>query len=190
MTEQDGEQDTISFREHVVLLLTELDLRFQQRVEGLNQLTDAKFVTFRTLLDSQAEKVALALAASDKATVAALNSADRAIVKAEVATEKRFEGVNEFRRTVEDITRIQMPRAEAEQRITGLAEKLDSQMAGLVLRIEAQFAGTDSRIKAVADEVKSLQLYQSNLTGRITVLVGALGLFLTVVVFVANFAFK
>jgi hypothetical protein len=62
-----------------------------ERLNGLDRLTDAKFVTHRTLLDSQAEKVALALAA-----------AKEAINKAEAATEKRFQSVNEFRETLSD----------------------------------------------------------------------------------------
>jgi hypothetical protein len=85
-----------------------------ERVDGLDRLTDAKFITFRTLIDSQAEKVALALAASDKA-----------VQKAEVANEKRFDSVNEFRAQLTDQAATFMPRHEAEARWNGLAEKID-----------------------------------------------------------------
>ncbi len=73
----------------------------QAQIEALDRLTDAKFVTYRALIDSQAEKVALALTAAEKA-----------ITKAETATEKRFESVNEFRATLSDqasdfVTRVE-----------------------------------------------------------------------------------
>lgn len=41
-------------------------------------------------------------------------AADRAIQKAEMSAEKRFESVNEFRNTLGDQQRMLMPRAESE----------------------------------------------------------------------------
>jgi hypothetical protein len=77
--------------EHFLSLLHDLDLNHSQRHQAFDRLTDAKFVTQRVMMESQAEKVALALAAADKA-----------ISKSEQATEKRFESVNEFRKTLSD----------------------------------------------------------------------------------------
>lgn len=62
-----------------------------EATSGLDRVTDAKFVTFRTLIDSQADKVALALAASNKAVDAAFQSSAAAILKAEAFNEKRFD---------------------------------------------------------------------------------------------------
>lgn len=84
------------------------------RVDGLDRLTDAKFVTLRTLMDSQAEKVALALAASEKA-----------VSKAETANEKRFEGVNEFRAQLSDQANTFIPRAEARALLDAISSRLD-----------------------------------------------------------------
>lgn len=89
--------------------------RAQERIEGLEKVTDAKFVTYRTLVDSQAEKVALALAASDKA-----------VSKAEMANEKRFEGLGELRGTLAEQTGSLMPRTEATALATSLTERIDS----------------------------------------------------------------
>jgi hypothetical protein len=47
----------------------------------------------------------------------ALNAAKEAVLKAEHASEKRFEGVNEFRAALSDQQRTLMPRAEAELRM-------------------------------------------------------------------------
>jgi hypothetical protein len=77
-----------------VKALTGLSDRVEKAAEavvGLDRVTDAKFVTFRTLIDSQADKVALALAASNKAVDAAFASSAAAILKAEVFNEKRFD---------------------------------------------------------------------------------------------------
>jgi hypothetical protein len=102
-------------------LLAERDLRHQQQVETLrsaldamSQLTDAKLSGLRTLIDTQAEKVALALA-----------SADKAVSKAESATERRFEGVNEFRQTLSDQAREFVTRREFETLRTTGTERMD-----------------------------------------------------------------
>ncbi len=62
--------------------------------------------------------------AIEKATAAALSAADRAVLKAEAAAEKRFEGVNEFRNTLSDQQRNLMPRAEVEVIMRGLTDKI------------------------------------------------------------------
>jgi hypothetical protein len=49
---------------------------------------------------------------------------DRAVTKAEVATEKRFEGVNEFRKTLADQQRTFIPRQEAESMFKNINVKL------------------------------------------------------------------
>lgn len=55
-----------------------------------------------------------------------LEQMDRAVTKAENATEKRFEGVNEFRGALQDLTRTFMPRKEIESMFSSLIEKTDS----------------------------------------------------------------
>lgn len=97
------------------MLLRNRVIQLAERISALDRLTDAKFVTFRTLIDSQAEKVKLAL-----------DAAQTAIDKAEIADEKsrdrladdmknRFESVNEFRNQQKDIIATFMPRAEFDQ---------------------------------------------------------------------------
>lgn len=90
------------------------------KVDGLDRLTEAKFVTIRTLIESQADKVALALTASDKA-----------VSKAEGANEKRFEGVNEFRGQLADQAQTLMPRTEAVALNSSLSARIDASLVGL-----------------------------------------------------------
>lgn len=84
--------------------LVSLRQYLERLIEQAEKLNDAKFVTYRALIDSQAEKVALALTASEKA-----------ITKAETAAEKRFESVNEFRGQLTDQAATFITRREFEQ---------------------------------------------------------------------------
>ena len=72
-----------------------------------------------------AEKaVEAAISASRELTAAALASTTLAIHKAETATEKRFESVNEFRGQMSDQQRTLMPRAEFDAVMAGVRSKL------------------------------------------------------------------
>lgn len=77
------------------------------------------------------EHILALMAERDKQVAIALAAADRAVVKAEAAAEKRFEGVNEFRATLSDQAARLMPREEAVTRMDSLRERLDA----LTLRI-------------------------------------------------------
>lgn len=100
-------------------MLTEMDRRYEQRFHAQEGAT------------------ALALARVDKEfhehlaqvraeTHAALEAADKAIAKAESATEKRFEGVNEFRAQLADQTRTFIPRTESISRHERTAEQIEA----------------------------------------------------------------
>ena len=62
--------------------------------------------------------------AQTKAIEAALLAAKEAVIKAELATEKRFESVNEFRQTLSDQAAQFMTRTEAEAAISRNAERI------------------------------------------------------------------
>jgi hypothetical protein len=66
----------------------------------------------------------LGLAGQKSEISAALAAADRAVLKAEAATEKRFESVNEFRGTLDNQQRTLIPRSEVDVLIRGLDEKI------------------------------------------------------------------
>ena len=74
---------------------------------------------------------------------AALEAAEMAISKSEVATERRFESVNEFRAQLSDQVRLFMPREVAEARIEdvrrlsdGRFEEIRGRMAALQTRLD------------------------------------------------------
>jgi len=95
---------------HVLALLAEMDLRYQQR------------------FDAQGQALTAALTSAEKAVQTALSAAEKAVVKAETATEKRFESVNEFRQALTDQTQTFPSRIELQaltERVVELAARLD-----------------------------------------------------------------
>lgn len=110
--------DTVSLLRYFEASLAASEKNFQSQIDLLrkdfelaDRLTkDSVDVRF----DSQKESVLQALAA-----------ADRAVMKAETAAEKRFESVNEFRNTLSDQQRNLMPRSEVTAIVTALSDKID-----------------------------------------------------------------
>lgn len=93
--DQNDEWSVNTLKLYLEALINENDRRYEQR-----------FV-------SQQREVGLALAAVKEASS-----------KEETATEKRFEGVNEFRAALSDQQRTLMPRAESELLIKSLDERI------------------------------------------------------------------
>lgn len=132
----------------------------------IRELTDAKFVTYETLITSQAEKVALALDATEKAIGKAEVATSKAIDKAEVANADRFAAVNEFRGQLSDQVATFMPRSEHGVEMSACAE----------------------RIGRVDELVKTMQIWQGNITGRIAILGAVFAVLMTVIAFAASYA--
>lgn len=102
------------------------------RVDQLQQLMDERDRQYAQRFAAQQEAVQAALQAAKEAVANALSAAKEAVTKAEDASNKRFEGVNEFRQSLDDLSRLQMPRAEAEARFDGIEEKV----SGVVSRLD------------------------------------------------------
>jgi len=102
--------EKITVLDHVIALLAEMDLRYQQR------------------FDAQGQALTAALLAAEKAVQTALIAAEKAVAKAETANEKRFESVNEFRKTLSDQTATFPSRVELDalaDRLRDLATRMD-----------------------------------------------------------------
>jgi len=114
-------REILQLRTHIEMVLNERDRRYEDRFEG-----------------------------QEKAVGAALQAAKEAVQKAEVAAEKRFDAVNEFRAQLADQASTFMPRLEAENRIHQNAEKI-ADVADQVQRMEAlKQGGTDARVAIYA----------------------------------------
>lgn len=99
-------------------------------------VTQRQFSDFKDLLQERND-------ANRTAITAAFSAAKEADTKALVATEKRFEGVNEFRKAYEDIITKQMPRIESEARFFRIDEKIEVEIKNIMNRI-------DELMKAIA----------------------------------------
>lgn len=145
-------------------LLVEIDRRYEQRFMAQENAT------------------ALALARVDKEfhehlaqvraeTHAALQAADKAIQKAESATEKRFEGVNEFRAQLADQARTFISRTESISRHERTGEQMDG-LVQLIAEMRDRFqiqtnalmprTEAEQRIGQNVEKISSLEQRHSN----------------------------
>ena len=113
------------------------------------------------------------------------HAAEQAVFKAETASEKRFEGVNEFRATLGDQQRTLMPRAESEFMHRAHDEKLNVALTQLTQRMETALVQVNTRLESLSLTISTMQS-----TGRGTqhgwiLAIGAVGLILTVITILA-----
>lgn len=134
MSETHDQWTVETLRQYILSLLREMDERHEQR------------------FNSQKELVA-----------SALSSADKAVMKAETAAEKRFDSVNEFRSLVNDQQRTLMPRLEAEIVAKALNDKID-----LLTRLLAEARGQQKGVSM------SVVIVGSAMTLIISIVVAAL----------------
>ena len=106
-------------------LKVDIEHRFDALIESVAQRFSDSDQRYRERYEGQQIALREALAATDKAVQAALIAQEKAVTKAEIASEKRFDAVNEFRAQLSDQATTFMPRAEAESRLSALAEKID-----------------------------------------------------------------
>jgi len=89
-----------------------------------------KLLALRDLIDERDVRYEQRFKAMDEKTSLALTASEKAVAKAEIATEKRFDSVNEFRGQLKDQAATLVPRAEADSRFRGLEEKIESLKTG------------------------------------------------------------
>lgn len=95
----------------------------------LDQMINLNDRRYEERFKSQEDHTALALAA-----------AREAVAKAETSSDKRFDSVNEFRKTLSDQTATFIPRSEALALLAGQADKIDGLQSRLD-KLEGRGAG-------------------------------------------------
>src|SRR5580700_9723230 len=95
--------------------LDTLEAFLSDKIEHLKEMSDQRELRNRERIENLKENVQMALTASDKA-----------ISKAEQATDKRFEATNEFRQTLSDQSATLLPRTEYAVQNASLVEKYES----------------------------------------------------------------
>lgn len=122
------------------------------KAESLKELLMDRFASIEKIIESNDRRYEERFKATDEKTTLALAASEKAVTKAEVATEKRFDAVNEFRGTLSDQAATLFPRAEAESR----------------------FNSFDEKIEDLKKDIGSLKESRSNLEGRIWMLGGVI----------------
>lgn len=115
------------------------DSRYEQRFVAAQKEVDLAIA-------NRTETVRAAFQAQKEMIVAALASADRAIVKAELANDKRFDGVNEFRAALDNQQRTLIQRSEVDVLFKGLDSKIAAIEKGLEDRIGVITKQQDAQI--------------------------------------------
>lgn len=96
--------------------------KFSSSSTGSSWNVDTLHQHFVKLLSEKEERDVERFGAQKELSEASMDAANRAVLKAEMASERRFESVNEFRNTLADQQRNLMPRAEAELWFKTLAD--------------------------------------------------------------------
>lgn len=109
----------------------------------------AAFDGFRDLMAERELRYQEKFVAHDEKTTLAFTMSKEAVMKAETANERRFESVNEFRKTLGDQARDLLSKAEAEARFGGLGKDVES-IRLLVVEGKGRNLGTVATLSAVA----------------------------------------
>lgn len=126
--------------DHLIGIINEKDANLRTLISGNDKRYEERFIASQKALE-------LGLAGQKSEISAALAAADRAVLKAEMATEKRFESVNEFRGTLDNQQRTLIPRAEVDVLMRGVSEKIftltkgQDELKGTVALLQAERQG-------------------------------------------------
>ncbi len=156
-------------------------LRILEKIDSLDRLTDAKFVTQRTMMDANANQVKIAL-----------DSSEKAIIKAEIATDKRFHAMNEFRKALTELSTTMSTRREMEASVGELKHnisQLNEQTAELRSRLDVGPAGLSS-LQNQYSTMQGLTRGSEITIGKIYAGIGAVGAILAIVVVLVNGVFN
>jgi hypothetical protein len=85
----------------------------------------AEFESFKSLMEERNHRYDAQFKFTDEKTSLALSASDKAVTKSEIATEKRFDSVNEFRAQLKDQAATLMPREEATNRFKSIEDKIE-----------------------------------------------------------------
>jgi hypothetical protein len=92
---------------------------------ALQRLIDEREARTKERFQALKESTENGMNSAKEAITAAMDASDKAVNKSEVATEKRFESVNEFRKSLSDQTANQLTRAEYQIAHQSILDKID-----------------------------------------------------------------
>ena len=124
--------------------LVTLKTYFEELIRASDKRYEERYASSQTSLlaatNSAKEAVTTAMTAAEKAVTTAMTAADRAAAKAELAADKRFEAIDDLKKSLVEYQRESLPRMEGEALIKGLAEKMET-LAALVNTVVSERQG-------------------------------------------------
>lgn len=129
----------------------------------LHELFDIKLAALTALVDAK-------LAALTSQVAATFACADRAVSKAEIATEKRFDSVNEFRKALSDQATEFLPRGEYNVQHKALADRVEIN-GTRVAEIEAGMIGNRQGSSSFGSIILGIMMSVSTICSIVAVLV-------------------
>ena len=97
----------------------------EQKIKTVNEVCQEKIDRVHDVSDERDLRYEQRFTAMDEKTSLALNASEKAVTKAEIAQEKRFDNTNEWREAMSDRDRNQMPRIEIEQRFSSMKAQIN-----------------------------------------------------------------
>ncbi len=139
----------------------------------------------RDMMDERDRRYEQHFEAMDAKTTLALSASDKAVTKAEAATEKRFDTVNEFRATLSDQAGRLYSRAEAEAKFLAIEDKLSSIAAQSTKYVSRDTY--DERHEELRRRIGVVENKASNMDGRLWMLGAALTAFVALLNLVSKY---
>jgi hypothetical protein len=125
------------------------------QLDDLKELMKIQFDSSERLMEERDTRYLDRFQAMDEKTSLALTSSKEAVTKAEVATEKRFDSVNEFRNTLRDQATLLMPRSETETKFLGIEEKIEDLKKEIITLREYKSQSTGQQISQNSSQLQS-----------------------------------
>lgn len=116
-----------------------------QTIADVKELLESEICAVRKTIKESDRRYEQRFDGQQNATNVALQSAKEAVIKAENATEKRFESVNEFRSALNDQSKDMLTRTEYDSNHTALSEKTDALTARIAAIEGTKLGNTEQR---------------------------------------------
>lgn len=144
--------DIASLRELLEQRMNDLEKRLLERQDASQLLLDERAV------------------ATQRATQAAFESAEKAVNKAEIAAEKRFESINDFREELSTQVATLMTRNEANVRISAISEKIDSLELRVISRLDMSEGNRKGKVSAVQMMTATISIIIAMIIATVTII--------------------
>ena len=170
-------QEIARERDFASIRLDDLRAATRSQSDDRIRILDERYATQTKALDA-------AFKAAEQAVAVALSNAEKATAKAELAAERRFESVNEFRKALTDQTATFIPRAEYDTAHAALTERVTSsadRVAALELRLTSRLDRGEGSDAGAAGQRTDQRLNMSQVIAGIATLVAVVTLVLYVV---------